>query len=161
MSQNCSLYCLDNNPEKVLDSVRTLVKHHQLEIEGDETDWKAFRYQSSKVTMIINRLQGTSAGDSFSELVENTYSFVNSIESSNQGNKTELLQHINASIQILAVEVDTEETDCFDEDCEDILFTIAENLNGVLFTGNEFLNIKGGLVLDVEGHSDEGVSTDD
>ncbi len=156
MSINCSLYCLNNNPVEVLDVVRSIAKSEQIEVHGDDDNWLAFRFQQDRITLIVDRMNKHKADVGFSELIENTESFVSSIETKNTQVQSELVNHVNKSIQVLAFELDIEDV-TFDQVNEEILFSIAEKTKAVVFTGNEFINREGGLIFDVEGNSEEGI----
>ena len=156
MSINCSLYCLKNSPLEVLEMARAIVKSDKIDVHGDEDNWLAFRYQQDKTTLIVDRMNKDKVDVGFAELIENTKSFVSSIDTKNTQVQSELIKHINKSTQVLAFELDIEDV-TFDEISEEILFSIAAKANAVIFTGNEFLNIKGGLIFDVEGTSEEAI----
>jgi hypothetical protein len=156
MSINCSLYCLNNNPEESLNIAREIIKSGQIEVHGEEGNWLAFRYQLDKATLIVDRMNKEKSDVGYLELIDNTQSFVSSIDAKNLRMQSELINHIKNTVQILAFELDIEGV-TFDEISEEILFSIAAKANAVIFTGNEFLNVKGGLVLDVEGTSEEAI----
>ena len=156
MSINCSLYCLKNNPLESLEVARAIIKSGNIDVHGDEDNWLAFRYQQDKTTLIVDRMNKDKADVGFVELIENTQSFISSIETQNTLVQSELIKHINNTTQVLAFELDIEDV-TFDETSEEILFSIAAKANAIIFTGNEFLNIEGGLIFDVEGTSEEAI----
>jgi|GEM_PF-4970040 len=162
MPQNCTLYCLADNPEQLIKQVTQLAQDQQFDIEGEENSWLAFRYLSEQTCMITNRMTKEDGDESFLKLTANTVSFICAIEHDTKNtqaeeNQADLIKHINQSTQVLAVEVDND----FDEISEEILFSIAKISQGIIFTGNEFLNDEGGLILDIDGHSDEGLVASD
>ncbi len=152
MNQSCSLYCISNNPEQILITAKSVAREEKIEVEGSANDWKAFRFQSEETTMIVRLLQNVNENSEGIELVKNTKSFINTIETENKINQNELLDVISKTTQVLIIEIDAG----LDEIGEDILFAMAKVASGIIYTGNEFLNIEGGLILDVEGNSDEG-----
>ena len=157
MPLNCSLYCLINNPESVIGVVRGMTEPHQLDVDGIDNDWLAFRVHSGLATMVVKRLYATNRDESFTQLITNTQSFVGAIASKHVSVQAELIEHLSRVTQILAFEVDCKHGDRFDEKSEDILFEIVNTSKGIILTDNEFFNAEGGLILDVAGESDEGI----
>ncbi|MCG8669393.1 MAG: hypothetical protein MI867_08250 [Pseudomonadales bacterium] len=153
MSLNCSVFCVKNDPAVVLEKVKSL-SNVEVSIVGEESSWLSVEVATGEATMVITRLDSDTAVGEFDDLVDSTLLFAESAPSQNDDNKEQLIEALNGCTQILGVTVDPD----FDETCEDLLFALVDSAHGVVFTGNLFLNVQGGLVLDMEGNSEEGLT---
>lgn len=153
MSLNCSVFCIKNDPAAVLNRLKN-GEDYSFSIIGSEDAWLSIEIKTSEATMIISRLDSDTAVGEFDDLVGSTLLFAESAQSNNQANQSQLVDALNSCTQILGVTVDPD----FDEVCEDLLFSLVDLTQGVVFTGNLFLNVEGGLVLDMEGNSEEGLA---
>jgi hypothetical protein len=154
MAQNCTLYCTTGSAEKFI-RLANDVSGRRVKADDEKQTWQQMVYQFKDCKMTINRMDSDDADNKLAELKKATQSFVQSINTESKDNQIALANAIGQTQQVLAVTVEPE----FDELSEDIVFSLLEAGEGVLFTGNEFLNIQGGLVLDIEGNSEEGLLT--
>jgi len=153
MAVNCTIYSLVTDVGRILDTAKVIVGENNLSVMGAPKAWEYFEYRSDEVSLVVNRMWKTAAGSDFSDLVNSTYSFVKAISSEDEGRQNALLELLASSEQVFGIVVEPE----FDEAAEEVVFMLARCGGGVIFTGNEFLNVEGGLVLDIEGNSEEGI----
>ncbi len=151
MTQNCTLFCSAETAEQLLKIAVEAAQSNNLEVEGDKQNWLAFRFKNAEMSMIVKRLQKES-DEQFAGIQEAILSFVKEIDTKHQENQSNLVNLLAKCTQLFPITVEP----IFDETSEDIVFEMMEAGQGVLFTGNEFLNFEGGLVLDIEGSSEEG-----
>ena len=153
MTQNCTIYSLSESAIDLVDSIKKIAPKETLTINGGNDNWSTVEYTSNEASMIVNRMVSVTLDDEFTTLVTSTHGFVQQITSKNTETQNELLNVIQSSKQILGIAADPQ----FDECAEDIVFALVGCGKSVIFTGNTFLNSEGGLILDVEGNSEEGV----
>ena len=76
--------------------------------------------------------------------------FVKKIKTTHLENQDKLVNSLSTCGQLLAITVEP----VFDEISEEVVYSILQAAEGVLFTGNDFLNEEGGLIMDIDGHSE-------
>lgn len=153
MKQNCTLFCTKGSAEKI-QKLANDISGRRVKIDGEKQTWSNLVYQFKQTKMTMVRMQEDKDDDSFSKLLDATITFVNKIKTEQLENQASLVTALSNCTLVLAVTVEPE----FDEISEDIVYSLLEVGAGVLFTGDSFLNAEGGLVLDTEGKSEEGVS---
>jgi len=149
MKQNCTIFCTIGTAEKFL-KIANDISGRRITKEGDKHNWSSLVYEQEETKMTINRMDKTAADNAFIKIIEATQSFVKGIKTSVRTNQDELINTLSTSGQLLAITVEP----VFDEISEDIVYSILQASEGVLFTGNDFLNEEGGLILNLDGNSD-------
>ncbi len=152
MPLNCSVFCIKNNPAEIIANIKSGTEY-SFNINEEENTWISIEIKTSDATMIITRLDSDTAVGEFDDLVDSTLLLAESIDCDHSENKAELLHALHGCTQILGITIEPD----FDEICEELLFSLVDICQGVVFTGNLFLNVQGGLVLDIEGNSEEGL----
>lgn len=153
MSLNCSVFCVKNEPETLLEKIKS-GEGYSYSVVGAENAWISIEIKTGESSMVVTRLDSDTAVGEFDDLVDSTLLFAESTNAQSKANQQQLVDALNGCTQILGITVEPD----FDEICEDLLFSLVDQAHGVVFTGNLFLNVEGGLVLDMEGNSEEGLA---
>jgi hypothetical protein len=151
---NCTIYANTATPEHLINVITAIVDVESLSMELDGENWSAIQHQSESVNFLVRRLNRASTGEQFSNLILTTYQYIENIQSDAVTNKSQLLEKIAGSTVILSIVAEPE----FTETAEDLVFELAKAANGIVFTGDAFFNDEGGLVLDIEGTSEESIN---
>jgi hypothetical protein len=154
MKMNCTIYANTPNPEHLINVITAIVDINTLSMELDGDNWAAIQHHSESVDVLIRRLNRATASEQFSDLIVTTYRYIEQINSTSIENKSQLLEKISSSTLILSIVAEPE----FTETAEDIVFELAKAATGIVFTGDAFFNHLGGLILDVEGTSEESIN---
>jgi hypothetical protein len=151
---NCTIYANTPTPEHLINVITAIVDTETLSMELDGDNWSAIQHQTESVNVLIRRLNRSSTSEQFSDLIVTTYRYIEQIQTQSTLNKSQLLEKISGSTLILSIVAEPE----FTESAEDIVFELAKAANGIVFTGDAFFNFEGGLVLDIEGTSEESIN---
>lgn len=146
MSQSCTIYSQKNGfPDVAALLKKTEAGEFLLENE-------TAKLKTAAGNLRITLRKSARPGDEFSHLLLGTHNFFNQIETENaetQQNLANFILSCRTAVGIVAEPAFTEEDTRLD-----LVFEIAELLDGIIFNGSEMLNQRGELILGADGISE-------
>ncbi len=148
MSDFCTIFCKNDEPSKVLKLIKKSLK--PFSSIQNLSKWESVPIRTGASNIKLSRQIFTEAGDKFSKIILTTHNRFRMINTSaNQAQKL-ILDYLDACE--LAIGVVSEPS--FDEESGhfDLIFEIANNLNGIIFNGSGMLDGDGNIIRDIEGN---------
>jgi hypothetical protein len=149
MSQSCTIYSRKNEWENIAGILRDAgVENSDNDSESSDNG----NIKNSDGTLRLSLRKSFQAGDDFSRMLLGTHNFFSQVETENTQAQNELLNFILSCETAVGIVAEPE----FKEEDKrlDIVFAIAELLDGYIFNGSEMLDKNGELVLSAEGESE-------
>lgn len=151
MSSKCTIF----SPKLDFVGVIGFLKKHaagQLEIKGSETVWEQIILRHGGSKLILNNLFRKEPGDSFSKLILGTHNFFHNINTFAFTQKEFVLRQVGNCQMALGMVGEPE----FEEEAGhfDLIFGLADELDGMIFNGAEMLNSQGKTILSTDGFSE-------
>jgi hypothetical protein len=128
----------------------------RLEVIGYEKEWQKLIVRDGSSTLTFSSLRRVAPGDQFSKLILGASTFFRRVETSAIKNKDHILKAISGSKMILGIVAEPKMMQEYGH--FDLVFDIAEELEGIIFNGGGILNAQGLLILDGQGNSEMSVA---
>ncbi len=155
MSSACTLLCPSKDYAAALDAVETHLKAAHL--DGSRSHWASACLEFPSSTLTFNTLVRLEPGDEFSKLVFSLNNFFEKIATSANANKQVVLHRISKVGMFIGIVGEPQFAE--DEGHFDSIWSAAEKLDALVFTGEAILNAKGEKLLDQSGAFDVECST--
>ena len=146
MKQKCTIFCTTGTADNFL-KIANEISARKISKEGDNHDWSSLVYRMEDTRMTINRMDKSAPDNGLAQVIEATQTLVKKIKTDHSENQNALVDSLSKCEQLLAVTVEP----VFDVISEEIVYSILEASDGVLFTGHDFLDQEGCLILDMDG----------
>ena len=151
MKQSCTIY----SPRETYHSINSIwdnLSYSEPNVEVSENELGGITLQTETGTLELYFDEYREGGDDFSSLILGTRNYFNVIETTHQEIKDNLLRSITKCKAAIGVGAEPPFTEM--DERLDIVFGIAEMLDGIIFNNSEMLDKKGSLILDKTGNSE-------
>jgi hypothetical protein len=152
-SEKCNIFCKNKSTENIAALLRRSKKPHVIiEVDPDNVEGSeiAILGKESELHLFFSRRK--EAGDPTSKMLLGAFNFVSKIETQAGNNKKYVLNHISEcdmSIGILAKPAFS-----INDGLDSLLVSLLRYTDGLLFTGEGFVNKEQSFVLDASGKYD-------
>jgi len=144
MTQSCTVYSPVVKHAEVLALVKRMARNGMVEVTGSEGAWDRIRVVLDDGSLVLNSMQRREPGDEFSRLILGTHNFFRTLETDSPQKKKILDFLLSCQWAVGAVaepEFNTE------DERLDIIFAVAELLDGMIFNGSEMITSEGQPIL--------------
>ncbi len=152
VSSSCTIY----SPRLDFNTPLTILRHYQgghLEIKNAKGHWTTLTLITGESQIVFSSLWQQKPGDEFSRLILGTHNYFRMIGTQNKRLQNQLLHTIAATNMVIGVKAIPD----FDESVGhfDLIFAIAETLDGMIFNGNGMIDYEGKMILDADGTTEQ------
>lgn len=151
MSSAVTLLCPMRIYCKALDAIRASC-NADIDVEGSEEAWERVTLRFTSGTMVLTSLVRQVPGDKFSTLVLSMYNFFRTIDTDAERNKKYVLGRIENVAMMIGVVAEPEFSDT--DARLDCLWSLAEQVDAVIFNGDSMLNLAGERIMSRSGEHD-------
>ena len=139
MAENCTIYCKNKNLAEVARLVRGHFPSSVANPANDE--WESMVAHGTDGSIRISAKWLHERGDEFCRLLLSTGAYIDGLVSNTPAKRKEVMSHVIASQVVFGVVVEPE----FDSDerYNEVVFSIANELDGIIFNGHEMLDANG------------------
>ena len=150
MADKCTLFCLRDDTDSIIHLAHVILTNID-KLEYD-TELERLVVTSGSASLKVSRKIQLEPGDSFSHLILGMHNFVRRIDTSAVASQRRILAHIAASRSGIGVVAEPD----FDAIATtyDLIFGLARELDGLIFTGSGLIDSEGRLLLDQDGTSE-------
>lgn len=153
MPQNCTILCPTDEPQRIVDYLHELLRDDaEIRVTGNRSDWSKLEISTSAASLTLNRQICRTRGDSFSRMILGMHTYFDSVKTSAEAIKKDVLDRVLGVASAIGVVAEPE----FVEQARhyDCIFGIAEVFKAIIWTGSGVLNAEGKMLLDGEGNSE-------
>jgi len=150
-TEQCTVFAKENCYSGTFDRVRA-ISTTAVGVVGDAGRWSRLTVRRPKATLTLNGLESRSPGDKLSGILLGVTNYVRNIRTLQKERQKALLKKLLAcEFAIGCVAAPDFSSEPSYEEC---IYEIARMTKGVIFTGSEFLDSEGRVILDSEGGGD-------
>lgn len=151
MKQSCTIYSRIESYQNITSIWEALSDNNsEVSLRENESGGVILKTISGRLELSLKKYE--QSGDDFSHLILGTHNYFNQVETKYEKAKNNLLNSISQSK--IAIGVGAEPSFTETDERLDIVFGIAEMLDGVIFNGSEMIDKDGQLILDKSGDSE-------
>ena len=151
MKQSCTIYSQKENYRNISSIWEDLsYDESEIRLEDNESGIVTCKTASGNLELCFKEYK--ESADEFSHLILGTHNYFNQTETTNEKIKDNLLNFISRCR--IAIGVGAEPSFTETDERLDIVFGIAELLDGIIFNGSEMIDKNGQLILDQSGNSE-------
>lgn len=153
MPQNCTILCPTDEPQRIVDYLHELLRDAaEIRVTGNYSDWSKVEISTLVASLTLNRQVFRMRGDSFSRMILGMHTYFDSVETSAEAVRMDVLDRVLEVASARGVVAEPEFLEkAHDYDCR---FGIAEVFKAIIWTGRGVLNAEGKMLLDGEGNSE-------
>lgn len=147
MSGKCTIFSPESNLELIEDIIPEI---------SSRRFWKSsdgnYHIEFGKFSLKLYPSVRLERGDRISKIVGGAYSYFDRVQCVDPRHKTELLRQILRTHLLVGVQADPDFDP--DEEMSEFVAELARELNGMIFTGDAFVDADDRLLLDSDGNFD-------